>query len=572
MYRRLFTYGHEKLKYGLTEAFFAWLESLEILLLFWAFADYYNNHRLGLFFCLIVPIVFLSIIVYRFLFSKKIVQTWSNSAIKEIQRDFLNVYLRKNNSNQKLSALIQRDLKAITDLNSFYTLIVPTIIKLSLTGLLLMIFIIIWQPISILIPFLSIILIGIGMMALAKHGDKENARYISSFVHMGERFLDDFFGMNAIIMYRRDKDFSEDFHRDSEKFRKRTMAVLAYQLQTLNILDFAIYGGIGAFALFLAFATTQGKLSVIQAIILFVLDADWFIEFRKSGYFIHVMKQLSPTLEHIFAAIDDEGSSLSRDKQKTASFMISKISEIKISNLAIGYDKPLITRLSWSLKSGHLYALSGKSGSGKSTLAKTLMAQQKSLAGEICFSDQEPKLSTDFQQTWLKRAVYIDSEPYLFNGSIIDNLLFASKYSRKELIKIFDELGLCSFVSTLPDRYDSQVGENGKWLSPGQCQQIAFGRAVAADKSFYIFDEVTSNIDHENAGIILQAMKRLAKKKIVLIITHKIEDLKQSDQIAFITEKRVIIADHESLLKDSSAYKKLIDQQLLLLKGNKKNA
>uniref|UniRef100_UPI00248183F2 ATP-binding cassette domain-containing protein n=1 Tax=Liquorilactobacillus sicerae TaxID=1416943 RepID=UPI00248183F2 len=146
-----------------------------------------------------------------------------------------------------------------------------------------------------------------------------------------------------------------------------------------------------------------------------------------------------------------------------------------INNLAIGYDKPLITRLSWSLKIGHLYALSGQSGSGKSTLAKTLMAQQKSLAGEICFSDQESKLSTDFQQDWLKKAVYIDSESYLFNGSIIDNLLFASKYSRKELIKIFDKLGLCSFVSTLPDRYDSQVGENGKWLSPGQCQQIAFG-------------------------------------------------------------------------------------------------
>ncbi|MHA5207263.1 hypothetical protein R5R49_06765 [Oenococcus oeni] len=68
----------------------------------------------------------------------------------------------------------------------------PTLIKLSLTGLLLIIFIIIWQPLAIFIPFLSIILIGLGMMALAKHGDKENARYINSFVHMGERFLDVF--------------------------------------------------------------------------------------------------------------------------------------------------------------------------------------------------------------------------------------------------------------------------------------------------------------------------------------------------------------------------------------------
>ncbi|WP_180369747.1 ATP-binding cassette domain-containing protein [Oenococcus oeni] len=492
--------------------------------------------------------------------------------MKEIQKDFLNVYLRKNNFNQKISALIQRDLKAITDLNSFYTLIVPTLIKLSLTGLLLIIFIIIWQPLAIFIPFLSIILIGLGMMALAKHGDKENARYINSFVHMGERFLDDFFEMNAIIMYRRDRAFSADFHRDSENFRKRTMAVLAYQLQTLNILDFAIYGGIGAFALFLSFGTAQGNLSVVQAIILFVLDADWFIEFRKSGYFIHVMKQLSPTLKHIFAQIDDKNSFSSQKKQRTISNDIPKILEITINNLSIGYDEPLITQLSWSLKIGHLYALSGQSGSGKSTLAKTLMAQQKSLAGEISFSDKKLRFDTNFRHDWLKSAIYLGSEPYLFSGSIIDNLLFASKYDRKELIKIFDKFGLCSFVSSLPDQYDSQVGENGKWLSPGQRQQIAFGRAVAADKNFYIFDEITSNIDHENAGIILRAMKRLAKEKIVLIITHKIEDLKQSDQIAFITGKKAVIGPYESLLKNSPSFKNLINQQLLLLKGNKQDA
>lgn len=184
------------------------------------------------------------------------------------------------------------------------------------------------------------------------------------------------------------------------------------------------------------------------------------------------------------------------------------------------------------------------------------------LSGEIEVDD-----STDFDQisteNWFEHVAYLGPKTVLFDGTIEDNLF--QDNSSDDWQKTLQDLDLCQFVTQLPQGYQTQVGENGSQLSPGQRQQIAVARAILNDKQVYIFDEVTSNIDPENADLILTAIKKISLHKVVLLITHRLADLEQLSQLYLITDKRLVSGDFASLQADIPEFKQLVQAQRKLL-------
>ncbi|KRM30458.1 cytochrome bd biosynthesis ABC-type transporter, ATPase and permease component [Agrilactobacillus composti DSM 18527 = JCM 14202] len=498
--------------------------------------------------------------------AQRLAGKWAQAAGEELQARYLSQYLHQTQTAPgNVVQVVQQDLGTIDKLAVFYTTVVPTVCSLVLTGIAMILVTLSLNPLSVLIPLLGVFGVGLGMMLLGKFGDKTNARYVGAFNQMGNRFLDDFSGMNTLIMYQRQDQYAQDFAKDSENFRQKTMRFLVFQLQNLNIMDFCLYGALGWFALVSGKGVLTGRFDLPQATLALALVSTWLIGFRKFGYFIHVFMALSKRAQAIFKNLPAADAADAAPKTPTTPPL--QPNQISYTG-AVGFDpkQPILTDLAFKFQAGHLMGLVGASGSGKSTLAKTLLKQLPPIAGQLQADGQD--LATLSPMQWWQTITYLGPEMVLFNGTIADNLLLGVKTPEtSNWQQQLDALNLCQFVKTLPAGYETQVGDNGNQLSGGQRQQIAIARAILADKAVYIFDEVTSNIDADNASIILQAIEILAKERAVLLITHRLPDIERLTELYFIHDGHLTQGSPTQLQQQVPAFADLIAKQAQLLKA-----
>lgn len=455
--------------------------------------------------------------------------------------------------------VIHQDLGTIKGLSVFYDTIIPTVLQLIMTAVVMVVTVLFIHPITVLIPLISIVAIGAGMGMLQGLGNKKNNSYIKSFNQMGQRFLGDFKGMNTLIMYQREDQYAKDFADDSENYRQKTMGVLSYQLQTLTIMDFCLYGALGWFVLAQGFAIKAGSLGVPSAVLISTLVCIWLIDFRKFGYFIHIFMSLLPKVNHIFKLIDVQNKTVDDDNGVNS---IQDVKNIQLTGTLAFDEHVILQNGSLNLTQGKLIGLTGASGSGKSTVAKLLMKQLNIPDTQITVDGH--KLDSLSQDQWWKMIGYLGPEMVLFDGTIEDNFLLGM-HDQTDWQQKLNQLQLCQFVEDLPEQFNTIVGEDGSLLSPGQKQQIAVARAILANKPAYIFDEVTSNIDTVNAEVILAAIKSLATDKAVLLITHRLEDIEQLSKVYMIDNQKLVVGSPEELANQVPAFKQLITEQRKLL-------
>ncbi|WP_394896094.1 ATP-binding cassette domain-containing protein, partial [Clostridium baratii] len=160
----------------------------------------------------------------------------------------------------------------------------------------------------------------------------------------------------------------------------------------------------------------------------------------------------------------------------------------------------------------------------------------------------------------------INTNSYIFNGTILDNLKIAKEDLTDNEIQYALELSnLKSFVDGLKDGINTKVGEGGSLLSGGQKQRLALARAVLSNREIYIFDEATSNVDVESEEIILDAINKLAKEKTVIVISHRLANVKNADVIYVLDNGEIVESgNHIELINKESYYFNMIKEQEFL--------
>ena len=222
----------------------------------------------------------------------------------------------------------------------------------------------------------------------------------------------------------------------------------------------------------------------------------------------------------------------------------------------------VIKDMSFTIDEGTIVGIVGRSGSGKSTISKLIQRLYIQENGKITIDGIDISMINPSQ---LRRQIgVVLQENFMFNGSVRDNISIHMKNATfEQIIKVATTAGAHDFIMSLPNGYDTIIGEKGVGLSGGQKQRIAIARAILGNPKILIFDEATSALDYESESIIQNNLKEICEGKTVIIIAHRLSTLKEANKIMVIDNGNLIEYDtHEMLMKEKGLYHSLYCMQL----------
>lgn len=231
---------------------------------------------------------------------------------------------------------------------------------------------------------------------------------------------------------------------------------------------------------------------------------------------------------------------------------------IEFKNVDFSYEKnPVLKKCSFKINDNETVALVGKSGSGKTTILSLISKIYKTNQGVLLIDDID---INELSESYVKNNISLISQsPYLFDMSIKDNLkLVDENITDEEMVKVCKKVCMHDFITSLPDKYDTIIGEGGLKLSGGQKQRLGIARALIKNTKIILLDEITSALDNDTGSVIKKVIKNIQKNHTVIIVTHELSMIEDCSKI-FVLEDGKIIAEgsHEELIKNNKAYKKL---------------
>ena len=252
-------------------------------------------------------------------------------------------------------------------------------------------------------------------------------------------------------------------------------------------------------------------------------------------------------------------------KEKFGKVKLDKVNgDFEFKNVTFGYQnkKKVLKDLSFKINANETVAFIGKSGAGKSTIFSLLTRLYHPNEGNIYIDGIDiDELTKDSLRNNIS---IITQNPYIFNFSIKDNLkMVKPTASMKEIKEACVNACLDEFIESLPDKYDTIVGEGGVTLSGGQRQRLAIARAFLKNSEIILFDEATSALDNETQDHIQKAINNLQKTKTILIIAHRLSTVINADRILIVDEGKIVgEGTHKQLLNNNDLYKKLYKTEL----------
>lgn len=399
-------------------------------------------------------------------------------------------------------------------------------------------------------------LIPVSIVAVQKFAKKMLSKYWGTYTELGDSFLESIQALTTLKIYQADERYAKKMDDEAEKFRKITMKVLIMQLNSVSIMDMIAYGGAALGIILTVLEWQAAGINLAQSIFIIMVSAEFFLPLRLLGSFFHIAMNGNAAADKIFKLLDCEEI---HDTENVNWNM----GDIVCENVSYTYpdkEDAVLRNVSFNIPQNELTAIVGESGCGKSTFVSLLMKERRDYTGKITIGGNElNEISGDMLRRHITR---ISHDAYIFYGTLYDNLKMGNPAAdRKQMEEV---LRLVDMYDTVSEKggLDMAIEEKGANLSGGQKQRIAMARAILHDSDVYVFDEATSNVDVESENKIMEVVDRLSKTKTVIVIYHRLANVKNADNI--IVLKDGIICEqgnHNMLIEKNGHYARLYNTQ-----------
>ncbi len=306
----------------------------------------------------------------------------------------------------------------------------------------------------------------------------------------------------------------------------------------------------------------NGHLTIASAIVLYNYRGRVFDNLmRNVGSLLEEVRGFNLSCNRVFALLDSSEFT----KEKFGSTHIDNINgNFEFKNVCFSYgNNEVLKNMSFKVKTNQTIAFVGKSGAGKTTIFSLLCKLYNVDSGNILIDGID--ISELDEESIRNNITIISQNPYIFNMSIKDNFkLVKRNVTEAEIIDACKMAYLDDFIQTLPDKYDTIVGEGGVTLSGGQRQRLAIARAFVQNTKIILFDEATSALDNETQSYIQKAINNMKDKYTILIIAHRLSTVIDADKIMVVDDGRIVDSGtHTKLLKNNKLYKKLYESEII---------
>lgn len=486
----------------------------------------------------------------------------SSKAVKRTLREQIyRKLLRLGSSyNQQVntSQVVQVAVEGVDQLETYFGAYLPQLFYAMLAPLTLFLVLSFISLPSALLLLVCVPLIPVTIIAVQRWAKKLLSKYWGQYTALGDTFLENLQGLTTAKIYQADDFKHREMNERSEHFRKITMRVLTMQLNSITIMDLIAYGGAALGVILAVNQLRTGAVSLAGCLMIILLAADFFLPMRLLGSYFHIAMNGMAASDKIFALLE-------LPEKEPGTRPLGSDLTIRCEDLHFSYDglREILHGISLSFPAGSFTALVGESGCGKSTIASLLMGRYRGYTGTVTVGGIS--LSEILEESLLEHFTYISHQSYLFKGTVRDALLMARPGAGEDTLwQVLEQVKLADFLRS-EQGLDTKLTEKATNLSGGQRQRLALARALLHDSPVYIFDEATSNIDVESENDIMAQIHQLAKSKTVILISHRLANVTDADNIYVLSDGNVAESGtHAQLLAQNGEYARLWNAQQAL--------
>ncbi|PPK51128.1 ABCB family ABC transporter ATP-binding protein/permease [Marinobacter persicus] len=457
---------------------------------------------------------------------------------------------------------LARDIERGTNGISFllrFTLfnIAPTLLEILLVAGILLVVFNAGYVIAILVAVVVYVVFSIKVTEWrTKFVREANARDNQS----NSRAVDSLLNYETVKYFNNERFEAQRYDSDLEEWEQARLKN-RLSLATLNAGQALIIGV--ALIVIMAMAVTEvasgeitlGDFTMINAYLL-----QLFIPLNALGFVYREIRQALVNVERLFKLLGDKPAI--EDAPDARELAVDK-GEIRFEHLHFAYrkDRPILQDVDFTIPAGHKVAVVGASGAGKSTLARLLFRFYDVDEGAIRIDGQDIR---DVTQDSLRAAIgVVPQDTVLFNDTLYRNLAYGRPDATEEEVHRAARMAhLEHFIHSLPDGYDTKVGERGLKLSGGEKQRVAIARVILKNPPLLILDEATSSLDSLSEQAILGALKEVSEHRTTLVIAHRLSTIRDADTILVMDGGRIVESgSHNELLATGGHYAHLWEQQ-----------
>ncbi|WP_096155057.1 thiol reductant ABC exporter subunit CydD [Bacillus sp. FJAT-45066] len=475
-------------------------------------------------------------------YRKKLLEAYSNQTI-------LTSY--KGQSGKKVSVM----LDAVDELDGFFSKYIPQQMITTIVSVIILVAVFSQHVYSGLIILFTAPFIPLFMIIIGKATQQKSEEKLDSLSSFSGRFLDTIQGLVSLKLYGRTKHYRDVIQSSSIHFRDSTMGILKVAFTSSLMLEFISMLSVGLVALELGLRLVVfNSINFFTAFFILLLVPEFFHLLKELGSAFHAGRSSNGAANKIEESLAEEDTRVRWGEEKLEKGPMS----IELDNVSFSYEseKFSLQHIQATLPTTGLVTIVGKSGSGKTTLLHCLAGLLDCREGRVLLNGVDRSLYNE--KDWFANVSYITQSPFLFSGTVAENITLGLQATGEELEEAARKANILNFIQSMPNGFETYIGEGGRGLSGGEKQRIALARAFLKKPSIVLFDEPTSGLDLKTEKILQKAIEELAQKAIVIAVAHRLPTIVEADHVLFL-EKGVIQGQgkHEELLHSSKPYQLL---------------